>query len=143
MQIKKSWSWMSSRQLVLVITWRWWCVKWNFVCSTFYSISGLYSVLEYLQCIRLVTWPIDMKFPPWICGWFAMIWHKEYMERRHSEPFKFLFLPKMGLLASQANTRKNSTDELWASLELFFKKVVVSTLKSWIVQRFLNRWTVH
>ena len=46
----------------LVITWRWWCVKWNFVCSTFYSISGLYSVLESLQGIRLVTRPIDKNF---------------------------------------------------------------------------------
>jgi hypothetical protein len=27
---------------------------------------------------------------------------KEYIERRHGEPFKFLFLPKMGLLGSQA-----------------------------------------
>jgi hypothetical protein len=25
---------------------------------------------------------------------------KEYIERRHSEPFKFLFLTKMGLLGS-------------------------------------------
>ena len=30
---------------------------------------------------------------------------KEYIERRHGEPFKFLFLPKMGLLGSQASTR--------------------------------------
>ena len=33
---------------------------------------------------------------------------KEYIERRHGEPFKFLFLPKMGLLGSQACTRKKS-----------------------------------
>jgi hypothetical protein len=110
---------MSSRQLVLVITWRWWCVKWNFVCSTFYSISGLYSVLESLQCIRLVTWPIDMKNFPWICGWFATVWPKEYIERRHSEPWKFFFLPKMGLLGSQASTRKNPIMNYEPLLSLF------------------------
>ena len=27
---------------------------------------------------------------------------KEIVERRHGEPIKFLFLPKMGLLGSQA-----------------------------------------
>jgi hypothetical protein len=31
---------------------------------------------------------------------------KEYIERRHGEPFKFLFLPKMGLLGSQAVIEK-------------------------------------
>ena len=31
---------------------------------------------------------------------------KEYIERRHGEPFKFLFLPKMGLLGSQAELEK-------------------------------------
>jgi hypothetical protein len=31
---------------------------------------------------------------------------KEYIERRHGEPFKFLFLPKMGLLGSQAVLEK-------------------------------------
>ena len=40
----------------------------------------------------------------------------KYVERRHGEPFKFLFLPKMGLLGSQApgqaNTRKKSDYEL-------------------------------
>ena len=30
---------------------------------------------------------------------------KEYIERRQGEPFKFLFLPKMGILGSQACTR--------------------------------------
>jgi hypothetical protein len=32
---------------------------------------------------------------------------KEYIERRHGEPFKFLFLPKMGLLGSQAVLEKS------------------------------------
>jgi hypothetical protein len=31
---------------------------------------------------------------------------KKYIERRHGEPFKFLFLPKMGLLGSQAVLEK-------------------------------------
>ena len=32
---------------------------------------------------------------------------KEIVERRHGEPIKFLFLPKMGLLVSQAGNEKN------------------------------------
>ena len=32
---------------------------------------------------------------------------KEIVERRHGEPIKFLFLPKMGLLGSQAVNEKN------------------------------------
>ena len=31
---------------------------------------------------------------------------KEIVERRHREPIKFLFMPKMGLLGSQASTEK-------------------------------------
>ena len=31
---------------------------------------------------------------------------KKIVERRHVEPIKFLFLPKMGLLGSQASTEK-------------------------------------
>jgi hypothetical protein len=41
------------------------------------------------------------------CGYL-----KEYIERRHGEPFKFLFLPKMGLLSSQAVLEKKSNSEL-------------------------------
>ena len=33
---------------------------------------------------------------------------KEYIERRHGEPFRFLFLPKMSLLGSKASTSKKS-----------------------------------
>jgi hypothetical protein len=33
---------------------------------------------------------------------------KECIERRHGEPLKFLHLPKMGLLGSQASTRKKN-----------------------------------
>ena len=32
---------------------------------------------------------------------------KEIVERRHGEPIKFLFLPKMGLLGRQAGNEKN------------------------------------
>ena len=41
-------------------------------------------------------------------GWTVKkkVWAKEYIERRHGEPFKFLFLPKMGLLGSQAVLEK-------------------------------------
>jgi hypothetical protein len=35
-----------------------------------------------------------------------LIQAKEYIERRHGEPFKFQFLPKMGLLGSQAVLEK-------------------------------------
>ena len=31
---------------------------------------------------------------------------KEIVERRYGEPIKFLFLPKIGLLGSQASTEK-------------------------------------
>jgi hypothetical protein len=31
---------------------------------------------------------------------------KEIVERRHGEPIKFLFLPEMGLLGSQAGNEK-------------------------------------
>jgi hypothetical protein len=36
-----------------------------------------------------------------------LILGKEIVERRHGEPIKFLFLPKMGLLGSQAGNEKN------------------------------------
>ena len=37
---------------------------------------------------------------------------KEIVERRHGEPIKFLSLPKMGLLGSQASTEKRVNYEL-------------------------------
>ena len=37
---------------------------------------------------------------------------KEIVERRHGEPVKFLFLPKMGLLGSQAGNKKIAGCEL-------------------------------
>jgi hypothetical protein len=48
---------------------------------------------------------------------FAVI-VKEIVERRHGDPIKFLFLPKMGLLGSQAsNEKKNAGCELRATFE--------------------------
>ena len=42
----------------------------------------------------------------WNFGLDEELWVKckEIVERRHGEPIKFLFLPKMGLLGSQAST---------------------------------------
>jgi hypothetical protein len=37
---------------------------------------------------------------------------KEIVERRHGEPMKFLFLPNMGLLGSQAGNEKIAGCEL-------------------------------
>ena len=45
---------------------------------------------------------------------------KEIVERRHGEPIKFLFLPKMGLLGSQASTEKKFGCEFWATFEGYF-----------------------
>ena len=45
-----------------------------------------------------------MTFFPFF--WKVLDDSKEYIERRHGEPFKFLFLPKMGLLGSQAVLEK-------------------------------------
>ena len=43
--------------------------------------------------------------------------HKEIVERRHGEPIKFLFLPKIGLLGSQAGNEKKmlvvNYQQLW------------------------------
>jgi hypothetical protein len=38
--------------------------------------------------------------------------NKEIVERRHGEPIKFLFLPKIGLLGSQAGNEKIAGCEL-------------------------------
>jgi hypothetical protein len=53
-----------------------------------------------------------------------LIWSrsKEYIERRHGEPFKFLFLPKMGLLGSQAVLEKKVQFWIMSNfLALFFQ----------------------
>ena len=71
---------------------------------------------------------------------------KEYVERRHGEPIRFLFLPKMGILGNQASTEKKSIMNYELLLRAFFhvfmgqKKVffntfyiVASALKSCII----------
>jgi hypothetical protein len=46
---------------------------------------------------------------------------KEIVERRHGGPIKFLFLPKMGLLGSQASNEKNCWLRIMSNfLGLFF-----------------------
>ena len=70
---------------------------------------------------------------------------KKIVERRHGEPLKFLFLPKMGLLGSQASTEKklvlNSELLLRAVFScfhgqiFFFFFIVGSALKSCLIQK--------
>ena len=62
------------------------CIKYAIKVSDIIAIKKLFEKLF----ATLITW--------------ARI--KEYIERRHGEPFKFLFLPKMGLLGSQAVLEK-------------------------------------
>ena len=52
---------------------------------------------------RCQTYVFKTKIAKGIQIW---VQNKEYIERRHGEPFKFLFLPKMGLLGSQAVLEK-------------------------------------
>ena len=75
---------------------------------------------------------------------------KEYIERRHGEPFKFLFLPKMGLLGSQAVLEKKVQFwimsnflapffQLFMGKKLFFKLffyIAASALKSCLIKKF-------
>ena len=75
---------------------------------------------------------------------------KEYIERRHGEPFKFLFLPKIGLLGSQAVLEKKVQFLIMSNfLALFFQLfmgknlffwnfnyIVASALKSCLIKKF-------
>ena len=45
-----------------------------------------------------------------------MLRSKEILEKRHGEPIKFLFLPKMGLLESQAGNEK----KFWLWISYFY-----------------------
>ena len=77
---------------------------------------------------------------------------KEYIERRHGEPFKFLFLPKIGLLGSQAVLEKKvqfwiMSNFLAPFFQLFignffsiFFYIVTSTLKSCLIKKVLKNW---
>ena len=73
---------------------------------------------------------------------------KEYIERRHGEPFKFLFLPKMGLLGSQASTWKKVQfwimSNFWARFFQFFmgknKNIFIYFLHcSFCTKKLLNK----
>ena len=75
---------------------------------------------------------------------------KEYIERRHGEPFKFLFLPKMGLLGSQAVLEKKvqfwiMSNFLAPFFQLFMGKnlffyiyfyIAASALKSCLIKKW-------
>ena len=81
---------------------------------------------------------------------------KQIVEKRHGEPIKFLFLPKMGLLGNQVGNEKNCwlwiMSNFWGLFfhvfmgkNLIFKKknyIVGSALKSCLIQKwkrfFLN-----
>ena len=57
---------------------------------------------------------------------------KEYIERRHGEPFKFLFLPKIGLLGSQAVLEKKVQFLIMSNfLALFFQLFMGKNLFFW------------
>jgi hypothetical protein len=74
------------------------------------------EILILVGDIRSRSWPNiggtygTYKLAPYISDilvWWSRIYSKEIVERRHGEPIKFLFLPKMGLLGSQAVNKKN------------------------------------
>ena len=73
---------------------------------------------------------------------------KEIVKRRHGEPVNVLFLPKMGLLGSQASTEKKLAMNYELLLRavfscfhgqkfnfLFFFYIVASELKSCLIQK--------
>jgi hypothetical protein len=76
-----------------------------------------------------------------------MVVVKEIVERRHGEPIKFLFLPKMGLLGGQASKKMLvvSSEQLFrAVFHVFMGKnlifniffYIVKTLKSCLIQKY-------
>ena len=54
-----------------------------------------------LKCIEISLEHVQFK-----ANTNQMNLSKEIVEKRHGEPIKFIFLPKMGLLDSQASTEK-------------------------------------
>jgi hypothetical protein len=73
---------------------------------------------------------------------------KEYIERRHGEPFKFLFLPKMGLLGSQAVLEKNvqfwiMSNFLAPFFQLFMGKILFFWNFFYIVASALKRCLIR
>ena len=86
-----------------------------------YTLWWIYFIAKFiLKCINNLFWPkYWCKIVPWTLKCIKhkshfyrqpftifllpkRFWTKEYLEGRHGEPNKFLFLPKMGLLGSQA-----------------------------------------
>ena len=65
---------------------------------------------------------IFLKYPMYLSILVRVIFlcFNEIVERRHGEPIKFLFLPKMGLLGSQASTEKK---KLVMNYELLLRAV--------------------
>ena len=72
------------------VSWKNWLVEWT---SNFFP----------RHCIHILdiphNWPLKSLYR-------SPAGSKKIVERRHGEPIKFLFLPKMGLLGSQASTEK-------------------------------------
>ena len=62
-----------------------------------------------MQCILLQTQLGEIIYEG---AMSIIVFIKEIVERRHKEPIKFLFLPKMGLLGSQASNEKKNGCEL-------------------------------
>ena len=100
-------------------------LKWIFfTCFLFvmflFRVTILYfcHALRYIfkKCLWMAIQITDMcymkircqHFDPFTWPYLFIYTFKEYIERRHGEPFKFLFLPKIGLLGSQACTTKKS-----------------------------------
>ena len=65
------------------------------------GIFCTHGFVSYGDNIIVVIDPLGLDNPriPEISAFWVRA--KEYIERRHGEPFKFLFLPKMGLLGNQ------------------------------------------
>ena len=84
-KLAESLSHLLSSRRVLLLWWHFWCFSFFF----FTSVSGRASDHNAARLILEVT-------------------TKEYVERRHGELNKFLFLPKMDLLGSQAGNEKKT-----------------------------------
>ena len=89
----------------------------NLIC---YGEYGIFALLKFIQNNSFL----------WFC-----IKGKEIVERRHEEPIKFLFLPKMGLLGSQASTEK----KMVVNSEQLFRAVFSCLL--WSNVRVKSIWT--
>ena len=76
------------------------------------SITQLILICNWLtSCVRIPSGPISCKDKTRSISHFLLreewLQNKECLERRLGESFKFLFLPKMGLLGSKDCNKKN------------------------------------